>query len=69
MVLKTEKIDLSESFQIPITLSKDFLDGKPYFVIDIDGVEWLDTDNEVHAVVLFNMMREHITEYYHYEPR
>lgn len=69
MVLLTEKISVTESFQIPITLSKEFIDDEPYFVIDVDGVEWLDTDNEAHASVLFRMMQEHITEYYHYEPK
>jgi hypothetical protein len=36
-------------------------------VIKIDGVEWVRTDNYMHATVLFNMISEHITEYVHYE--
>lgn len=36
-------------------------------VIRIDGVEWVRTDNYMHATVLFNMISEHITEYVHYE--
>lgn len=69
MVVRQEKIKVTDTFQIPISLSKYEEDGEPYFVIDIDGVEWLCTENQVHAVVLFDMMREHITEYYNYKPR
>lgn len=36
-------------------------------VIKIDGVEWVRTENYMHATVLFNMISEHITEYVHYE--
>ena len=48
---------------IPITLSKI---GKKYRV-DIDGVEWFCIENQNHAVILYQMMLEHITEYMHYE--
>lgn len=37
------------------------------FVVAIDGVEWVITENRVHATVLFNMICDHITEYMHYE--
>lgn len=36
-------------------------------VITIDGVVWVETDNYIHATVLFNMICDHITEYMHYE--
>jgi hypothetical protein len=36
-------------------------------VIKIDGVEWVRTDNYMHATVLLNMISEHITEYVHYK--
>lgn len=50
--------------EIPITLYK--VSGEVY-TVDIDGVKWFDTASEMHAVVLFEMMLEHITEYMHYE--
>lgn len=50
---------------IPITLSED----EDEFVIDIDGIEWVRTQNPPHAIVLFELMAEHITEYMHYEMR
>jgi len=37
------------------------------FVISIDGVEWIKTTNQTHAVVLFEMMKDNITEYMNYK--
>jgi hypothetical protein len=48
---------------IPVTVSEE----DEVFYIDIDGVEWCSTENQVHATVLFNMICDHITEYMHYE--
>lgn len=36
-------------------------------VIDIDGVVWVETENYMHATVLFNMIADHITEYMTYK--
>lgn len=36
-------------------------------VITIDGVEWVRTENQVHATVLFHMIADHITEYMTYK--
>lgn len=68
MILREEIIH-AEKVDIPITLSSVFEDGEEFYVIDVDGVEWLQTDNQSHAVVMFTMMLEHLTEYMHYEPR
>ena len=38
-------------------------------IITIDGVEWVKTENYVHATVLYNMISEHITEYVHYKSK
>ncbi len=53
--------------EIPITLSRDSDDDGIFFIIDIDGVEWLTTENEIHAAVIFEMMKDHITEYMNYK--
>lgn len=37
------------------------------FYITVDGVEWCDCDAEHHALILFEMIRKHATEYMHYE--
>lgn len=58
------KIDGGE---IPITLNRTSDDDGIFFYIEIDGVEWLTTENETHAVVLFEMMKDHITEYMNYK--
>ena len=36
------------------------------YYVDVDGVEWLVTDNISHAVVLFHLIADHITEYVNY---
>ncbi len=64
--LKEEKIKIIGG-EIPIVLYLDSdADGEFYF-IEIDGIEWVAVDNQMHATVLFNMMKDHITEYVHYE--
>ena len=50
---------------IPITLSQEGIN----YVIDIDGVEWVRMPNMTHAVILFEMMHDHVTSYMHYEKR
>ena len=48
-----------EGGTIDIVLLQDS-DGT-YF-IEIDGVEWCDTDSFHHAVILFELLHEHVTE-------
>lgn len=43
-------------------------DGENYSVL-IDGIEWVSTASRMHAIVLFTMLAEHVTEYVHYELR
>ena len=62
-VLKQEFIKIIGG-EIPITLSQD---PEGDYIIDIDGVEWVVTDNPTHATVMFVMMKDHITEYMHYQ--
>ena len=62
-VIRTDKCD------VPITLSSEGEGEDLLYVIDVDDVEWLTTENKMHAVVLFTMMYKHLTEYMHYEPR
>lgn len=70
MIVSTKKIVISkENDSISVNLSMEIEDGEEMFVIDIDGVEWVVTDNRVHATIMFNMFAEHITEYIHYEKR
>lgn len=48
---------------LPITLSSE----RHTYYIAIDGVKWVETSNEMHAVVLFEMMKNHVTEYMQYK--
>lgn len=37
------------------------------YSVEVDGVEWLKTNNQTHAIVLHEMMSKHLTEYMNYE--
>ena len=58
-------IDIGNGKMIPITAEE--IDG--VHTIKVDGVVWVETENMVHAAVLFNMMADHITEYMTYQPK
>lgn len=55
-------LDILVDTNIPITLSKD----GDNFIIAIDGVDWVTVTNETHAIVLFTMMMENMTDYMNY---
>lgn len=63
-IIKARYIDI-EGGAIPVTL---WTTGATIGV-SIDGVKWfeLNKTEEVRAVVMFEMLADHITDYYHYE--
>lgn len=63
-ILRQDKLQINNG-SIPIALSED----NNCYAVSVDGVEWVKTSNMVHAVVMFEMMKDHITEYMHYEAR
>ena len=65
-IVRTEEIKITGG-EIPITLCQDKDQEGEFYTIDIDGVEWVTVESQMHAAVLFNMMKDHITEYMHYE--
>lgn len=74
MLLRQEQIKIYDGFEIPITLEgTSHLSPKneeiENYSIYIDGVHWVTVSNRVHVVVLFELMKDHITEYMHYEKR
>ena len=60
-----KEIKINKDLVIPIEVKET--DGK--HVITVDGVEWVKTENAVHASVLFNMLADHILEYMTYEKK
>lgn len=42
-------------------------DEDDIYYITIDGVEWCDTEAEHHALILFELLRDHVTEYMTYK--
>ncbi len=67
--VKEDLIKINEGFEIPIALLADKDQNGDFYYVRVDGVPWLYADNRVHAVVLFEMMKEHLTEYVHYEQK
>ena len=55
--------DVEYETKIPITISTT---GEEY-MIAVDGVEWLRTNNPMQATVLFELMRSDLTEFMCYE--
>lgn len=49
-------------FDLPITLEKR---GEVYSV-KIDGVTWVETESGHHAVIMYELLRKHVTEYMTY---
>lgn len=56
-----------EGGDIFISLSTDEDVYGDYYLIEIDGVKWVDIRNKTHAIVLYEMMKDHVTEYMHYK--
>lgn len=56
--IKREPIAI-EGGTIDIVLLQD---SDETYYIEIDGVEWCDTDSLHHAVILFELLHEHVTE-------
>lgn len=52
--------------EIPIVMYSNEDEEGVFYTIEIDGVEWLASVNRTHAVVLFEMMKDHIADYMHY---
>ncbi len=48
---------------IPITVHEE----NGLHIIEIDGVKWVETPNQMHAAVLCNMLADHVTEYMQYK--
>lgn len=56
-----------EGGEIPIILAKDKDEQGEFYFIAIDNVEWVTTENKTHAIVLFELMKDHITNYMTYK--
>ena len=67
-ILRSEYFVTESGLRLPITLTSIEDDEGTFFNIDIDGVDWCQTNAQHHAVILFEMLKEHIDEYMHYVP-
>lgn len=69
MILKQDILKGTKDITIKLEkITEDLLeDEEPYYMVSIDGVIWFDTELMVHATVIYELLKDHITEYYHYE--
>ena len=58
-----------EGGEIDIVLLRDEDPNGEYFLIEVDEVRWLYSDSKIHAIVLFEMMKDHLREYVGYKKR
>lgn len=68
IIRRKELVD-GVDFNLPIYLLSN--EEETSFTINIDGVDWVTLENQIHATVLFWMMKEHLVKdgYYKYEKR
>lgn len=65
-IVRTEQLEI-EGGTIPISLWRESAGGGESWGIEVDGVEWVaGVPSRMHAVVLFEMMRDHLTDYMRY---
>ena len=38
-----------------------------YYDVTIDGVSWFTTESQMHAIILFDMLKKHVMEYMRYK--
>lgn len=65
-IVRTEELE-AEGGTVPINLWKRREeDGSEVWGVDVDGVDWFELGNEMHATVLYQLMVDHVTDYVHY---
>ena len=65
--IREEQIEAEDGTKVAIYLYADEVKGS--YQIEVDGVAWLTIDNRTHAIVLYELMRDHLSDYYNFIPR
>ena len=53
---------------LPIELEETILnEEESYYIVLIDGVEWFTSHSKMHAIILYELLKDHVTEFMHYE--
>lgn len=62
-VLQEESIEI-EGGSIPILLLlENDESGRSLYYVEIDGIQWLETDKAHHAAIIFRLLADHVTEH------
>lgn len=69
MLVQQDFIATENGGRIPLELyarkSEQAAEGVMYEA-QIDGVLWYSIENQMHAMILYKLLKEHVTEYMHY---
>lgn len=57
----------SVGFDLPIELEESILNEESYYIVLIDGVEWFTSNSKMHAIILYELLKDHVSEFMHYE--
>ena len=57
-------------FDLPIELEETILnEEESYYIVLIDGVEWFTSHSKMHAIILYELLKDHVTDFMHYESK
>lgn len=69
-IIQQDFVTTEDGGRIPVELyavkDNETDDNASYYEARIDGVTWYKADNVTHAVILYKLLRDHVTEYMHY---
>lgn len=71
-ILQSSVIDTGnkDGLKLPLKLYARKAAADPahiYYETELDGVSWFTTESQMHAIVLYNMLKGHVMEYMHYK--
>lgn len=69
MKLQEDFITTQGGGRIPVTLTAGKLEdaeAAEFYIVTIDGVLWAECESLHHAIIIYTLLRDHVTEYMNY---
>lgn len=55
-------------FDLPIELEETIINEEDsYYIVLIDNVEWFTSHSKMHAIILYELLKDHVTDFMHYQ--
>lgn len=55
-------------FDLPIELEETIINEEDsYHIVLIDNVEWFTSHSKMHAIILYELLKDHVTDFMHYQ--